>query len=194
MRANLQLQALSGQKLTLAGRAYGRVRLMSKGCILPLNVMEKAGCIPLGRDWFEDLPINLRGIYQVDRLPHPDGFESFAMHLLYDRHGLLFDDDVSGCTGSPLQVDLLAEATPRFSNLRPVPLALWTAVVDKVQRLEQKGTIESVQHSEWVIWVSLVRKKDGSIRVCGDYRRTVSAVTRMFCYLRHTPEEVLAPR
>lgn len=59
----------------------------------------------------------------------------------------MFDEDISGYTGPAVYIDLKADATPRFCKARPVPLALWAAVVDDLNRLECEGIIKPVHHA-----------------------------------------------
>ena len=57
---------------------------------------------------------------------------------------------------------------------RPVPYAQREAVEKERERLEMENIIESVSHSEWASPVVTVTKDDGSLRLCGDYKRSVN--------------------
>ena len=67
-----------------------------------------------------------------------------------------------------------ASATPVFRKARPVPFALKEAASKELDRLEQAGIVEKVERSDWAAPVVLVPKRDGSIRLCGDYKLTVN--------------------
>ena len=65
-------------------------------------------------------------------------------------------------------------AQPLFLKARTVPYALQEKVERELQRLDDKGVIYKVSGSDWAAPVALVPKKDGSLRVCGDYKTTVN--------------------
>ena len=52
--------------------------------------------------------------------------------------------------------------------------------------------IEPVQFSEWAALRVPVVKKDGSIRVCGDYKFTVNQVAKLDTFLLPKIEDLLA--
>ena len=47
----------------------------------------------------------------------------------------------------------------------------------ELKRLQQSGIIEPIEHSDWVAPIVPVVKKDGSVRICGDYRLTQQNLT-----------------
>ena len=63
-----------------------------------------------------------------------------------------------------------------------MPYALRAKVDEKLERLQRAGTIEPVQFSEWAAPVVPVVKKDGSIRLCGDYKITVNQAAKVDSY------------
>lgn len=75
---------------------------------------------------------------------------------------------------------------------RPLPFALRSAVEAELDRLEAQGILEPTQHSEWATPLVLVRKSDGQLRLCGDYRSTMNAATQKAAYPLPTAEEALS--
>ena len=59
---------------------------------------------------------------------------------------------------------------PIFTALVPYPLHL----EQELKRLEEKGILKKVSHSDWAAPIVPVPKKDGKVRVCGDYKVTVN--------------------
>jgi len=55
-------------------------------------------------------------------------------------------------------------------------------VDQELERLEKAGVIEPVQFAEWAAPIVPVLKRDGSVRVCGDYKVTVNQAVKPDTY------------
>ncbi|XP_077520001.1 uncharacterized protein LOC144129806 [Amblyomma americanum] len=111
---------------------------------------------------------------------------------------MLRDRFVCGLSDESLQQRMFAEKDLTFNKAcdiaflkaRPVPFALRASVEKELDKLEQQGVIEPTQHSQWATPLVVVRKENGAIRLCGDYRSTVNLATKASSYPLPTPEEV----
>lgn len=65
-------------------------------------------------------------------------------------------------------------------------------VEKELERLEKDGVISPVKHSEWAAPVVPETKRDGGLRLCGDYKVTVNMATNTETYPLPRIEEVLA--
>lgn len=74
----------------------------------------------------------------------------------------------------PVSIDIADESKLRFSKARPVPLPLLDSVNKELQRLEDKGVIKPVSSSRWASPVVWVKKRDGSLRMCADFKLHVN--------------------
>ncbi|XP_049274258.1 uncharacterized protein K02A2.6-like [Rhipicephalus sanguineus] len=63
---------------------------------------------------------------------------------------------------------------------------------EELDRLQKQGILEPTQHAEMATPLVWLRKKDGTFRVCGDYRSTVNAVVKKTAYPLPKTEEVFA--
>lgn len=99
------------------------------------------------------------------------------MKEILDRHSNLFKEELSKITGTTAKLYLKSDAQPKFCRARPVPFAARTIDIAVRTKVEQEinhqvveGILEPVQFSEWATPVVPVIKKDGSVRLCGDYK------------------------
>ena len=99
---------------------------------------------------------DLRAAFQQFLVDH---MSSFALH-----------DDDYGCT-TLLQHHIVTDpnAAPVYQRPRPVPLRIRKAVETEVNKLLAAGIVVP-SSSEWSSPIVVVKKKDGGIRLCVDYR------------------------
>lgn len=64
--------------------------------------------------------------------------------------------------------------TPKFFKACPVPFALRPKVDEALDRLVVQGILIPVKHSRWETPIVLISQKDGSLRICGDFRCTAN--------------------
>ncbi|XP_044764458.1 uncharacterized protein K02A2.6-like [Coccinella septempunctata] len=64
--------------------------------------------------------------------------------------------------------------TPKFFRARPIPYALQEPVENEINRLLSLGIISPVDYCKWGTPVVPVLKKNGSVRLCGDYKVTIN--------------------
>ncbi|GFS18341.1 Pol polyprotein [Elysia marginata] len=63
---------------------------------------------------------------------------------------------------------------PRYCKARVPPYAMRDKIEKELERLEQNGIIKRVDSSDWATPIVPVQKKDGRVRICGDYKITVN--------------------
>ena len=73
-----------------------------------------------------------------------------------------------------------------------MPSALMEKVEQELQRLQEERIIYKVSQSEWAARVVSVPKKDGTLRVCGDYKMTVSQCVDVDQYPLPSSEDLFA--
>ena len=71
---------------------------------------------------------------------------------------------------------------PKFCRAHTVSDALKPKVEVELKRLQQTGIIEPTEHSDWAAPIVPVVKKDGLVRICGDYRLTVNRAAKSDTY------------
>ncbi len=86
----------------------------------------------------------------------------------------LFKEGMGKLQGVQAKIALSANARSVFHKARPVPFALQANVDTEIDRLDREGVLTPVEQSEWASRIVVVRKSDGSIRLCGDYKVTIN--------------------
>ena len=62
----------------------------------------------------------------------------------------------------------------------------------ELNRLEREGVLKRVNHRQWPAPIVTVPKKDGTVRICGDYKVTVNPVLDVDQYPLPRPEDLFA--
>ncbi|XP_040071777.1 uncharacterized protein K02A2.6-like, partial [Ixodes scapularis] len=101
---------------------------------------------------------------------------------LLEEFADVFEEKLGCCQGPPVKLYRKEDARPRFCKARPVPYALRDKVSAEINRLEKDGVLSPVSVSEWATPVVPVAKKNGEIRLCGDFKLTVNPATHLERY------------
>ena len=189
-KTSVQLRTYSGEKLPVLGELSVVVHYKGQEERLGLVVIAGKGPTLMGRNWLECLHVQWLGgsrIHHVTTTSNQSGLKE-----MLDQHQTLFKDELGRIKGVKATIHVDKHATPRLFKPRPVPFALREKVEMELARLERAGIIQPVQFSEWGAPIVPVLKKDGSIRVCGDYKLTVNRVSSVEAYPLPRVDDLLA--
>ncbi|XP_064470027.1 uncharacterized protein K02A2.6-like [Ornithodoros turicata] len=174
---------------------YSRSRIAIVGCF-PASVTHKnrtvcvifyvvsSGTTLLGLDALTALELRIDGLHltcsNTVSTPLPSVLASDFEHL--------FDGTLGIAKNYVHKVKVRSEVKPVTGKLRRLPLTVREQVSDELRRLEEQDIIEKITASEWVSPIVVVKKKDGSIRLCVDLREPNKAVIPDCFPLPHTDE------
>lgn len=111
---------------------------------------------------------------------------------LLSKHERLFRDELGCIKGVQVHVKVKEEATPVFFRARPIPYALRPRVEQALDRAVRDGTLVHLESSDWSSPTVNVEKRDGTIRVCGDYSVSTNRVLEVEEHPLPTPEELFS--
>ena len=116
----------------------------------------------------------------------PDTVEAVLLkhsNLFRDELGIIIGESLPNYTSVPL---------PRFYHPRSIPYALGSRVDQSLEKLVCEEILEAVQFAEWEAPIVPVVKRDGSIRICGDYKLTVNQIAQVDTYPLPLVQDILA--
>ncbi|XP_075737432.1 uncharacterized protein LOC142777009 [Rhipicephalus microplus] len=142
-----------------------------------LIVVDHRGPLLCGRDMIEEFRkagmLLVEGTSSSVNVVHADS----QLTALLDEFPDLFEN-LGCCKGPPVKLYLKESAQPRFLKARTVPYAMRAQVSAEIDRLVEVGVLSPVSVAEWATPVVPVVKKNGDIRLCGDFKLTVNPATR----------------
>ena len=93
--------------------------------------------------------------------------------------------------GVRAHLSLKSNARPCFWCPRSVPFAIKDKVGQELDRLEEAGVLQRVDHSKCAAPIMPVSKRDGSIRICGNYKVTVNPTLQIDHYPLPKPSDLM---
>lgn len=142
---------------------------------IDLYIIDSNGPPLLGRNFYYlfKLSINkINGEINSDKL----------IRELFKKYENVFLGELGSFSKGTLKLSLKNNATPKFFKARPLPFALRDKVETEINRLLKLNIIESIEYSPWGTPIVPILKKDGTIRLCGDYKVTINKVLEIDQY------------
>ena len=113
-----------------------------------------------------------------------------TLNQLTEKYAEVFQPELGTFKKFQAHLQLKEGARPIFLRLRSVPFTLKESVEQELERLEQNETLCCVEHSEWASPLVPVPKKDGTLRICGDYKVTLNGALQVDQYPLPHPSDL----
>ena len=111
---------------------------------------------------------------------------------LLHQHSSVFEDKLGTVKDLKVKLFVKENSPPKFFKARTLPLALREKVSDELDKLQANGIIVPVKFSSWAAPVVPVIKRDGNVRLCGDYKLTINSVANTEVYPLPRIDELFA--
>ena len=178
------LRTYTGEPIRVLGSAMVTVKDNKQEAKLPLLVVGGDGPSLLGRNWLSAIGLEWKKIFAIRT---QQGLQS-----ILEQHKDVFKSELGTLNGVEAKIHVDPQAKPIFYKARTVPLALRQKVEHELERLEKQGIIEPVQFSDWAAPIVPVEKRDGNIRICGDYKLTINRAAQTEVYPIPLIQEIFA--
>ena len=184
--STITLKTYMEETMEVVGQLNVRVKYGTQQVRLVLMVVAGHGPSLFGRNWLKYLRLDWVSIATVRAI------QPKSLSDMMQQHQPLFTDELGTVKPYKATLQVQPDAAPWFFKARPVPFAIRSAIGKELDRLEQKGILEKVSHSDWAVPIVSVPKKDGRFRICGDYKVTVNQVLSVDQYPLPKPEDLFA--
>uniref|UniRef100_A0A182PBU3 Reverse transcriptase domain-containing protein n=1 Tax=Anopheles epiroticus TaxID=199890 RepID=A0A182PBU3_9DIPT len=177
-----QFSSYTGHHISCLGRLPVNVSIGSTHRRLNLYVVSGETDPLFGREWIahfiNEIDINRMFIpnHSCNSISESDVTlkQKAELEKLLDNFRDVFSDVPGKLVGPPAQVHLKPGATPIFAKARDVPYALRERYAAEIDRKIAAGFYERVDCSEWASPTHIVVKKNGNLRITGNYKPTVN--------------------
>ncbi|XP_063420560.1 uncharacterized protein K02A2.6-like [Mytilus trossulus] len=183
-----KLRTYMGDQIPVIGRTIVNVNYKKESAKLPLLIVKRKGPNLLGRDWLNKLQLDWNDIFSVVGSDN----QSRDLNVILEANKEVFKDELGTVKGMKAKIDVDESAVPKYFKARPLSYALKDKVEMELERLEKEGQIQQVEFSDWAAPIVPVVKENGSIRICGDYKVTVNAVSKLDNYPIPKTEDLYA--
>ena len=102
----------------------------------------------------------------------------------------VFKDELGILKSIEATATVQESATPRFHKPWPVPFVLKEKVEQQLDKQVEEGELIPVDKSEWAAPIVVVHKKDGEIRICGNFKVSINPFLHPEIHPLLTPEEM----
>ena len=156
-----------------------------------LYVVRCQGPALFGREWLKHIKLDWSTLNFVQTTTVSLDTAT-KLKLLQERYSDIFQPGLGKLTNIQAKLVLKDGAQPKFVKARQVPYALKPKVEAELDALERDGVLTKVDFSEWATAIVPVVKRNGAVRICGDFKTTINPVLQIDQYPLPRIEDIFA--
>ena len=119
--------------------------------------------------------------------------QTWSVQTMLDKYSDVSEDTLGTFKSAKAkQLTLQEDSQAHSCKARAVPYALRPKVEEELTRLQNEGILTKVEWSDWATPIVPIPKKDGSVRICGDFKGTVNSKLQAEQYPLPCIEDIFA--
>ena len=182
----------SGEKIHPLGITRVKVRYQKQEKDLDLYLVEKGTAALFGRDWLAAIQLEWKEIRDVLAVKKETVSTNIELDQILSKYATVFEEGIGKVKDIKATLKFKEQPQPVFCKARQIPYALRPKVEQELDELEKMGIISKVETSEWATPIVPVLKKNGRVRVCGDFKLTINPQLAVDQYPLPRIEDVFA--
>lgn len=107
-----------------------------------------------------------------------------------EKFPMLFSGGLGRCNKTKASLTLKSDARPVFRKARSAPFAAMPAIEAELERQLHEGVYSPVEYSDFAAPIVVVKKKNGKIRICGDYSTGLNDLLEPNKFPLPSPEQI----
>ncbi len=165
----VKLKTYTGEPIIPLGVMPVTVKYNDQQSELDLYIVRIEGPALWGRDWLRKLQLDWKSIKSLQVTGSASPCTQKELEKVLDGATVVFQSGIGTLKHIMGKITLDENAVPKFHKARPVPYAIRQKLETELDRLE-------VDWCPWATPVVPVAKKDGTVRLCGDFKVSVNPV------------------
>lgn len=179
------LCTFSGEALHVMGEAAINAQYRDQRFHANIFIVREGNNALLGRNWLSFVKLDWRNLFQqVNSISTRDSMSQEFQSV--------FSNGLGHVRGFEAEIHVKDGAKPKCFPPRSLPYSLKAKVDMELDRLQKEGVITPVEHAEWASPIVVVRKKNGSIRLCGDFKVSINPHIESHEYPIPNPSDLLS--
>lgn len=139
---------------------------------LKTYVIQNGGPPLIGRNGLKMLNFGICKLDKINNIVQVDS--SARLKKLLQNYKEIFDGSLGTFNKFMVSLKLKEMAQPRFIKARPIPIALKPKIENEIDRLVKNNVLIPVEFSHWATPIVPILKKNGGLRICGDFKITLN--------------------
>lgn len=169
-----KLISYNGTGIQHKGKCTVKVDYANKSNSIDFYVI-KGGALPLlGRDFINNFQISI----EINKIQLDDKIERIIKEFPN-----VFSQEIGTFKLGKGKLYLKDGVKPIYFTPRPLPFAIKEKVEKEIKKLVELKVLEPVKFSDWGTPIVPVLKKNGEVRLCGDYKVTLNQNLKMERYV-----------